>query len=155
MTPPTDGGRPLADVLTPAAIVPTLPTGGGLDRVAIELVRDDVPRPTTALRCPLRDLRAWADSATTKQLAGLRVAFAGDDVLVLGTLPPIARAERFWGDTVRLPLGFTLRPALGPASLQAYVKGQDLRPWIEHGIDPAAIVLEATGKSLAFVLHLP
>ena len=108
-----------------------------MDRVAIELVRDDVPRPTTALRCPLRDLRAWADSATTKQLAGLRVAFAGDDVLVLGTLPPIARAERFWGDTVRLPLGFTLRPALGPASVRELLQAAagDHAFWHADGVE--------------------
>ena len=117
VTPP-DAGRPLAEVLTPAPVVPLLPTGGALQRVAVELVRDDVPRPATALRCPIRDLRAWADSATTRQLAGVRAAQAGDDVLVLGTLPPIASARRYWGDGVRLPLGYTLRPTLSPASVR-------------------------------------
>lgn len=50
---------------------------------------------------------------------------------------------------------YPLHLVLGPASLKAYVKGQDLRPWIEGGIDPAAVVLEATGKSLAFVIPFP
>ena len=136
-TPPTDGGKLLADVLTPAAIAPTLPTGGAIRRVGVQLVRDDVPRAATALRCPLRDLRAWADTATTKQLAGLRAASSGDEVLVLGTLPPIASAQRFWGDAVRLPLGFTLRPALGPASVRelAGAAASDLVFWHADGVE--------------------
>jgi hypothetical protein len=77
----------------------------------------------------------------------------------------VARTQRVilraWMEGVRTktaPKTHQLHPlhlALGPASLQAYVKGQDLRHWIERGIDPAAVVVEATGKSFAFVLHLP
>ena len=136
VTPP-DGGRLLADVLTPAVFVPLPPTGAVLQRVAIELVRDDVPRQATALRCKLSDLRAWADTATTKQLAGLRAASAGDDVLVLGTLPPIASAQRYWGDAVRLPLGYTLRPALGSASVRDLLGAAagDLVVWNADGFE--------------------
>lgn len=48
-----------------------------------------------------------------------------------------------------------LHLVLGPTSLEAYVNGQELRPWIEGGIEPGAVGWEATGKSLAFVIHLP
>lgn len=48
-----------------------------------------------------------------------------------------------------------LHLALGPASLKKYLEGQDLRHWIDVGIDPTAVVLEETGGPLTFVLHLP
>lgn len=70
----------------------------------------------------------------------------------------ILRAWMEGARTKTTPLTNQVHPlhlVLGPASLKAYLKGQDLRRWIESGIDPAAVVLEATGKSLAFVLHLP
>jgi hypothetical protein len=60
--------------------------------------------------------------------------------------------------TKTVPLTHQLYPlhlVLGSASLKAYLKEQDLRHWIEEGIDPAAIALEGSGKALAFVLHLP
>lgn len=70
----------------------------------------------------------------------------------------ILRAWMVGARTKTAPKTHQLHPlhlALGPASLKAYVKGQDLRHWIERGIDPAAVALEATGKAIAIVLHLP
>jgi hypothetical protein len=67
---------------------------------------------------------------------------------------------RAWMEGVRsqkASAGQQLHPlylVLGPASLQAYVNGQELWPWIEAGIEPEAVGWEATGKSLAFVIHL-
>lgn len=70
----------------------------------------------------------------------------------------VLRAWMEGGRTKTIPLTHQLHPlhlVLGPASLKAYVNGQDLRPWIEEGIDPAAIALEGRGKALTFILHLP
>ena len=135
--PPEAAGRVLAEVLTFAPLNPRPANTIALARVGVVLVREVIPRPATALRCTLRQLRAWADSATTKQFAGLRVAFAGDDALVLGTLPPIARAQRYWGDAVRLPLGYALRPALGPASVRELLQAAagDHVFWHTDGVD--------------------
>ena len=137
MTPPKDAGRLLAEVLTPAAVVPVLPTVGAIQRLGIEIARDDVPRPATALRCSLRELATLADTATTRQLAGVRAAISGGEVLVLGTLPPIAAAQRYWGGAVYLPLGFTLRPALSAASVRELLQAaaDDLIFWHADGVE--------------------
>ena len=137
VTPPTDAGRSLAEVLTFAPPDPTPATANAIRRVRVEPVRDDVPRPATALRCELSDLRAWAEFATTRQLAGFRVAMSGGEVLVLGTLPTVASAQRYWGDSVHLPLGFTLRPSLGLDSLRRLVEAAagDRVFWHADGVD--------------------
>lgn len=137
MTPPADAGRLLAEVLTPVAVVPVLPTDGVIQRLGIELIRDDVPRPATALRCPVREFAAWADLATTRQLTGVRAATSGGEVLVLGTLPLVASAQRYWGDGVHLPLGFTLRPALPAPSVRELLQAaaDDLIFWHADGVE--------------------
>ena len=137
VTPPTDAGRVLAEVLTPVAVVPVLPTVRTIQRRGIELVRDDVPRPATALRCTLSEFAAWADFATTRQLAGVRAATSGGEVLLLGTLLPIPSAQRYWGDVVRLPLGFTLRPAMTAASVRDVLQAaaDDLIFWHADGVE--------------------
>ncbi len=137
VTPPTDAGRVLAEVLTPVAVVPVLPTVGTIQRLGIELARDDVPRPATALRCTLRALAAWADFATTRQITGVRAAASAGEVLSLGTLPPIPSAQRYWGDGVHLPLGFTLRPALTAASVREVLQAaaDDLIFWHADGVE--------------------
>ena len=58
-------------------------------------------------------------------------------MLVLGTLPPIASAQRYWGDGVRLPLGFTLRPTLSPTSVRELLQTDagDLVFWHTDGVD--------------------
>ena len=121
LAPPADTGRPLADVLTPSPLAPVAPGAVAISRVMIELVRDDAPRPATALRCPMSHFATWADLTTTRQLAAVRVAVSAGEILALGTLPPVPLAVRYWGDAVRLPLGYTLRPALGPASVRELV----------------------------------
>jgi hypothetical protein len=137
VTTPKDAGRLLAEVLIPAAVVPVLPIVGAIQRLGIEIVRDDVPRPATALRCTLREFAAWADTATTRQLAGIRAAISGGEVLVLGTLPTIAFAQRYWGDAVYLPLGLKLRPALNAASVRELLQAaaDDLIFWHGDGVE--------------------
>ena len=155
VTPPTDAGRVLAEVLTPVPVVPVLPTVGTIQRLGIELVRDDVPRPATAVRCTLRVFAGWADTATTRQLAGVRAAISGGEVLALGTLPPIASAQRYWGDGVYLPLGFTLRPVLTAASVREVLQASvdDRIFWHADGVEvvpqPAFEPVSRAGVRLA------
>lgn len=148
LAPPADTGKPLADVLTPSPLTPVAPDVVAISRVVIELVRDEVPRPATALRCPVTHFAAWTDLATTRQLAAVQVAVSAGEVLALGTLPPVPSAVRYWGDIVRLPLGYTLRPALGPASVRELVGAEagDLVFWSADGVEvvPAAAFAPAT-----------
>jgi hypothetical protein len=118
--PAPDEARPIANVLFPAPLQPEGPPQRISDKVGARLVRDDRPRPATALRCVLAELGRWADSATSYQLAGLQAAVRGGQALVRGArLPALAAAERFWGQTVLVPLGFRAEPALGEAVLSA------------------------------------
>ena len=135
--PPADAGRLLAEVLTPVPVIPLLPSLGAIQRLGIELVRNNEPRPATALRCTLYEFAAWADAATTRQIVGVRAATSGGEVIVLGTLPPIALARRYWGDGVRLPLGFTLRPALTAPSVREVLQAaaDDLIFWHADGVE--------------------
>ena len=70
----------------------------------------------------------------------------------------ILRAWMQGSRTKGAPLTHQLHPlhlVLGPASLTAYLQGQDLLPWIAHGIDPAAVMLDTNAKLPTFLLSLP
>jgi hypothetical protein len=112
------GARPLLGLVSPMGVTPQAVVGV-VRPVPLELVREDRPRPARALLCPLADLAAWAEQATSRQLAGLEAAL--DDagrVLVLGErLPPLAAGERYWGRLLLLPLGWRAEPDLGEAAL--------------------------------------
>src|SRR5205085_762389 len=83
------------------------------------LVRDERPRAATALRCRVHELAKWADTATTGQLASVRGACCGSEVMLLGQrLPARVRGERFWGESLFLPLGFRHEPALPENALR-------------------------------------
>ena len=98
------------------------------DPMPIRLVRDlAMPgRPASALRCPLGALSAWAERATSAQLARLRGAWIGSgalersgaEALVIGpegSLPLLPDGLRFWGGDLLIPLGYRAEPDL-PAS---------------------------------------
>jgi hypothetical protein len=108
----------LATLLGPAPLAAApLPAGVALP-VRLALVRDDQPRPASALRCRLADLALWADNATTHQLSSLRAAHHGERVLLLGApLPIVVGGVRFWGQRVLMPLGYRTEPALPEALL--------------------------------------
>jgi hypothetical protein len=83
-------------------------------------VREDQPRPTSALCCGLGELEAWVSQATTRQLEALQAAWSGERVLLLGsnfsaTLP----GQRYWGRDVLVPLGWRPEPSLPEAVLRA------------------------------------
>ncbi|MBO0700819.1 MAG: hypothetical protein J2P46_20660, partial [Zavarzinella sp.] len=109
--PPAGDAVPLDRAILPAAVIPTEPAGVEPRRVPLRVVRCDVSRPTTALRCPTSALLPWADTATTSEIVAVKAARCGDVAWLLGSkLPTVAGAERFWGDRVLIPLGFRADP---------------------------------------------
>ncbi|HUR55058.1 MAG TPA: hypothetical protein VMZ71_13075, partial [Gemmataceae bacterium] len=84
-TPPTAGGVPIAAALLPAAFEPSPPEAASGSPVVLRLVRGGEPKPTTALICPLADLAAWADHATTTEITALRAARTDDRAVLLGS----------------------------------------------------------------------
>lgn len=177
--PPTDPGRPLAAVLVPAkfAVVPPpdrvtgrppAPASGGRPtdcRVSVRLVRGGTPVPATGVVCRVADLLAWAESATSQELATVRGAVAGRRAIIRGKPVPSIPGPRFWGDTVLVPLGFrpdpavpadTLRAAAGAAAGELLVIGSDESGEIACEVVPlaafgpvtaAGVLLAAGGKN--------
>ena len=121
--PAQEEALPLHRVIFPEAVRPELPASEEISPQMLRLERDDRPRPTRALRCPLAVLATWAETATSAQLADVQAARCADRVLLLAhDLPLLDGAERFWGERLLVPLGF--------------------RPWPEL---PEGVLLEALG----------
>lgn len=118
--PPEDAGKPLDSVIFPAkfAVEPAPISSGGT--LPVRLVRGGKVHATTALSCSLRDLEAWADSGTTREIAAVSAARSGDRAILRGkALPAIPQAVRFWGEAVLVPVGFHIEPAVSPPTLRA------------------------------------
>jgi hypothetical protein len=118
--PPVEGFRPLHQVLFPAATQP-LPTASSRawEPVDLVLVADHRPRPATALECAAPELERWADGAPTARVASLQAAFCQGRVLLRGRrLPPLPHSERYWGQSVHVPLGLRPEPSLPEAALR-------------------------------------
>jgi hypothetical protein len=111
--------RPLAHVLFPAAVQP-LPAGEvPLIPMPLTLTPDERPRPTTAMRCTLKALLAWANRVPSTRLGRMVGVTQPEQILVIGdALPILDGAERFWGKLVLMPLGFVPVPALPEAALR-------------------------------------
>jgi hypothetical protein len=133
--PALTGALPLHRVLTPAPFIPERPAAAPLRPEPLRLVRDDRPRPATALVCDAVALAGWADSAPNAALAALRGARWGRLVLVLGRrLPSPAGAERFWGHRVLTPLGFRSEPDWAESALcQAMRLEPEEIVWLREG----------------------
>jgi hypothetical protein len=116
---PADENQPLAVLLVPAK-VQAQESEAAFAPLRVALVRDDHPRPASALCCPRGDFAAWVERATSRQLVGLQAAWCpAGPVLLLGErLPPLAAGERFWGRLLLLPLGFRADPDLGEDALR-------------------------------------
>lgn len=116
--PPAGERVHLDRLLAPARFTPLAPPADGFAPLRLQLVRDNVARPTTALECALPALVAWADVATTQQIAAVRGALAGGRVRLLGVaLPLLPGAQRYWGQRILTPLGFRPEPALPEGAL--------------------------------------
>ncbi len=104
---------PLHRVIIPETVQPEYPAGEEIKPQMLRLERDDRPRPTRALRCPLSALAPWADTATTARLTGIRAAWHAGLVMLLGDdLPLLDGTERFWGERLLVPLGYRPWPML-------------------------------------------
>ena len=103
-----------------------------LDPVRVCLVRDAAMSRTGQRRCdvPPNALAAWAERATSAELASLKGAWikpaaqGGSNGLVLvtgaiGSLPLMTEGVRFWGAELLIPLGFKAVPDLPPAAIRA------------------------------------
>jgi hypothetical protein len=111
--------RPLCQVLTPAPLNPRPPARPPAKPIPLALQADAQPRPATALRCGWPELGRWADTVPTPRLESLRAARLDDRALLLGSrLPPLATGERFWGESVLVPLGQRPDPDLPPPALR-------------------------------------
>jgi hypothetical protein len=118
--------RPLHDVLTPAPVQPVPPPALELRPVALTLVPDNRPRPTTAMTCLLPELAAWADTVPGSRLATIHAARCEERLLLVGErLPLLPSGERFWGRRVLVPLGFRPEPALPESAICAALEVAD------------------------------
>ncbi len=118
--------RPLHDVLVPAPVEAAPVPTTRLKPVRLRLVRDPRPRETTALRCSLAALAAWADHATTAQLAAISGIHSDNEAVLRGRgLPPLPCAQRYWGERVLVPLGYRADPELPESALLAALDAGD------------------------------
>jgi hypothetical protein len=125
-------------VVIPAAFAATGPGDREVRRLPLRLVRCEAPRPTSAVRCSLSALQAWADGATTAEIGAIRAARCGDVAWLRGTrLPAIVGAGRFWGERVLIPLGFQAEPDWPEAALReaANVGSDELLVLTEAGTE--------------------
>jgi hypothetical protein len=135
---PDQEGEPLARLLVPEAVEPEVGNDSLPPPAGLHLVRGECPQPAAALLCTLATLQRWADQATSRQLAALRVARCGDQALVLGSpLPAVANGRRYWGRRVLVPLGWRPEPDLAePALIAALELGdQEIALWQDEGIE--------------------
>lgn len=89
----------------------------------LQLVTEQFPHATSALRCSLEALAAWAERATTGPLGDVQAACAEDDVFLTGhALPSLAGAVRYWGRDVFVPLGLRAEPSLSEPALRAVLR---------------------------------
>jgi hypothetical protein len=118
--PSDEEARTLPSLLNPDLVEPEVCVERAWEMVRLTLVRDDQPRPASAVRCSLKELGRWAEHATSRQLEVLAGAISEGVVLLRGErLPPLADGQRFWGQAVLVPLGWRPEPALAQGVLCA------------------------------------
>jgi hypothetical protein len=118
--PPPGEGRPLDRVLFPAPLPSAAVPAPAAAPMPLRLVPSTAARPATAARCRLMSLAAWADRATTAELASVHGAVSSGRALLRGgRLPWLPECERFWGERVLVPLGFRPEPDLPESVLRA------------------------------------
>ena len=134
--PDPNTAKQLPALLSPAPIDPVPPGPATWRPVDLRLIRDDQPRPATALLLPLATLAAWAETATSHGFDGLLAARCDDLVLLRGKLPALT-GERFWGKRVLIPTGWRPEPLL-PENILAkalHLAEGDIALWTHEGAD--------------------
>jgi hypothetical protein len=118
--PGEDGAFSLPALLAPAPISPELSSAPFWQKIGLSLVRDERPRPSSALLCGLKDLERWVSLATAHQLAALQAAWNEDSAFLLGNpLPASVPGQRYWGRDVLVPIGLRLEPLLSEVVVRA------------------------------------
>jgi len=139
-------GVPLDRIVLPTPMQAHRPEAVRMVSLGVRLVRAERSRaqPASALRCPLSALAAWAESATSAQIARLLGGWNGGsdrregnpEVLVLGTpgaIPLLPDGVRFWGTDLLIPLGFRADPDLpAPALHRAIGAGASDLAVLDH-----------------------
>lgn len=114
------GAELLRDLIPAPAVTAAPPPAAALAPAALRLVPSSEPRPTTAALVDFAALARWAEKATSAQLASLRAARSGSLVVLVGaSIPALESSERFSGESVFVPLGTALEPALAVADVRA------------------------------------
>lgn len=123
---PEGVAEPLDHVLYPAPVQSVAPPSRELRPVALWLAPDHRPRQASAGAYALDELTAWADTVPSARLKTLLAACQGRRVLLLGRrLPSLLGGERFWGESVLVPLGYRPEPALPESALRAALGAAD------------------------------
>jgi hypothetical protein len=133
---PKPDGRAVDAVVLPGPLSAQPPPAFRGRRLPVRLVEARSSRPTTAIRCGLDVLCGWVDSATTFEISRLSGAVCDRSVWLRGEqLPPLAGAERFWGNAVLIPLGLRAEPDWPEGPLR----------WAARVDDDEILVLTADG----------
>ncbi len=112
------GWRHLSALLFPARIEPHREVESAWNATPLSLVPGPTPRPATALRADLDVVLAWANTATSADLARQRAVWTTTEILLVGdALPALVPACRYHGQRVLLPLGYVTSPALTETAL--------------------------------------
>jgi uncharacterized membrane protein len=110
--------QPLAHVLFPAAVQPISPPKRIRQPVQLALAREDRPRTTSALLCPIRVLCEWSDTIPTSRLESIVGLRLGEEALLVGENLPLLDGQRYWGRDVLIPLGYAPVPSLPESALR-------------------------------------
>jgi hypothetical protein len=120
--PPEGEGEPVAALVGPEKFEPVMPGSASFAPVVLSIVRGGGPHTATALACDIAELRRWAETATTAELAAVQAASTGTRAFLLGAkLPAVPHATRYWGNDLLVPVGYRPEPDLAPAILREAV----------------------------------
>jgi len=137
---------PLAACLSPAPFQAEPVKAPTFQPPALELVADHRTRPTSAMLCELAILKSWAESPTVSVfvLQSLRAARHENLVLLIGPRLPVLRGcRRLWGQTVFIPIGYRLEPALPETLIRSALGVEDDAALLFATAQPEVISMDA------------
>ncbi len=112
--------RPLFHAILPGSILPLPVPSERAAPCEVRLVEDSRPREATAVLAPITACLRWADSVPNLLLEKYQAVRRSEHILVLGQpVPWLDGGQRFWGDKMLFPLGFSPKPFLPDAQFQA------------------------------------
>jgi hypothetical protein len=106
--------------------------------IELRILPSERVQPASALRASVTQIIPWAEAAPALELRACRAAISGEIVVLLGArLPAVPSAERFWGESVLVPLGFRPEPDLPESALRAaaHIRPEELLVLTEAGAE--------------------